>query len=73
MGNVDLSYKEFKSKDELKSAIKSGEVDIAFIDFDYTNDNGLYTETVPILYTKVYMITREGQKFLESLEKRRII
>ena len=31
--------------------------------------NGLYTETVPILYTKVYMITREGQEFLESLEE----
>ena len=30
--------------------------------------NGLYSETIPILYTKVYMITREGQEFLENLE-----
>ena len=31
-------------------------------------DNGLYSETLPVLYTKVYMITREGQEFLEEKE-----
>lgn len=29
-------------------------------------DNGLYTTTNPILFTKVYMITAKGQEILES-------
>ena len=43
MADIDLNYKEFSSKEELSSAIKSGNVDIAFIDFNYKNEQGLYT------------------------------
>ncbi len=43
MANIDLEYKEFSSREELSSAIKSGNIDIAFIDFDYQNEQGLYT------------------------------
>ena len=43
MGDISLSYKEFESKEKLKDAIKDGSVDIAFIDFEYTNEDGLYT------------------------------
>ena len=43
MANIDLEYKKFSSREELSSAIKSGNVDIAFIDFDYKNEQGLYT------------------------------
>ena len=43
MANIDLEYKEYSSKEELSSAIKSGNVDVAFIDFTYKNEQGLYT------------------------------
>ena len=43
MANIDLEYKKFSSREELSSAIKRGNVDIAFIDFDYKNEQGLYT------------------------------
>ena len=43
MANIDLEYKKYSSREELSSAIKSGNVDIAFIDFNYKNDQGLYT------------------------------
>ena len=43
MANMDLEYKEYSSKEELSSAIKSGNIDLAFIDFDYKNEQGLYT------------------------------
>lgn len=43
MANIDLEYKEYSSREELSSAIKSGNIDIAFIDFNYKNDQGLYT------------------------------
>jgi len=43
MGNIELEYKEYSSREELSSAIKSGNVHLAFIDFDYQNEQGLYT------------------------------
>ena len=43
MANIEFEYKEYQSSDKLKDAIKSGEVDVAFIDFDYSNEQGLYT------------------------------
>lgn len=43
MANIDLEYKEYSSSEKLDEAIKKGEVDIAFIDFDYKNEQGLYT------------------------------
>lgn len=43
MANIDLEYKEYSSNEKLDEAIKNGKVDIAFIDFDYKNEQGLYT------------------------------
>lgn len=43
MANMDFSYKEYDSKEDLDAAIKAGEVDIAFIDFDYKNESGKYS------------------------------
>ena len=43
MANIDLEYKEYSSREELSSAIKSGNIDMAFIDFNYKNEQGLYT------------------------------
>lgn len=43
MANIELEYKEYASSEKLSEAIKKGEVDIAFIDFDYKNEQGLYT------------------------------
>lgn len=30
-------------------------------------DNGLYTESFPVLFAKVYMLTKEGEKILQEL------
>ena len=43
MANIDLNYKEYPSNEKLSEAIKNGEVDIAFIDYDYKNEQGNYT------------------------------
>lgn len=43
MADIELNYKEYSSSDELATAIKNGEVDIAFIDFEYENTEGNYT------------------------------
>lgn len=66
MADIDLNYKEFSSKEELSSAIKSGNVDIAFIDFNYKNEQGLYTvssfspQMVAISKTNYRISSKEG-------------
>ncbi len=43
MASMDIEYKEYKNNDELKNAIKNNKLDFAFIDFDYSNENGKCT------------------------------
>lgn len=43
MANIELEYKEYDNNEKLKEAIKKGEVDVAFIDFEYQNEKGNYT------------------------------
>ena len=43
MANIEFEYKEYRTKEKLKEALKNGEVDLAFIDFDYKNESGKYT------------------------------
>jgi len=43
MADIELEYKEYENTEKLKDAIKNGEVDVAFIDFEYQNENGNYT------------------------------
>lgn len=72
MANIDLKYKGYSSKDELAAAIKSGNIDVAFIDFDYKNEQGLYTvssfspQMVAISKTNYRISNKEG------LENRKI-
>lgn len=66
MANIDLNYKDYSSKEELAAAIKSGNVDIAFIDFDYKNEQGQYTvssfspQMVAISKTDYRISNKEG-------------
>lgn len=66
MANIDLEYKEYSSSDKLDDAIKKGEVDIAFIDFDYKNEQGLYTinafnpQMVAVSGTNYRITNKEG-------------
>ncbi len=66
MADIDLNYKEFSTKEELSSAIKSGNVDVAFIDFNYKNEQGLYTvssfspQMVAISKTNYRISSKEG-------------
>ena len=45
MADVELNYKEYEKGEDLATAIKNEEVDIAFIDFAYENTNGNNTIT----------------------------
>lgn len=45
MADVELNYKEYEKSEDLATAIKNEEVDIAFIDFAYENTNGNNTIT----------------------------
>lgn len=66
MADIDLEYKEYSSSEKLDEAIKKGEVDIAFIDFDYKNEQGLYTinafnpEMVAISKTNYRITNKKG-------------
>ena len=66
MANIDLNYNDYSSKEELAAAIKSGNVDIAFIDFDYKNEQGKYTvssfspQMVAISKTDYRISNKEG-------------
>ncbi len=66
MANIDLEYKEYSSSKRLDDAIKKGEVDIAFIDFDYKNEKGLYTisalnpQLVALSNTNYRITNKEG-------------
>lgn len=43
MANVEFAFKEYRTVEKLNEAINSGEVDVAFIDFEHQNTNGNYT------------------------------
>ena len=64
----ELNTSMYQIKNAYIGLKERGFIDLEeFCTYSEEYDNGLYTETVPILYTKVYMITREGQEFLEKL------
>lgn len=58
MANIEFNYKEYKTKEKLDEAIKSGEVDIAFIDFDYKNESGSYT--IPGFSSKMVALSKDN-------------
>jgi diguanylate cyclase (GGDEF)-like protein len=43
MDNIDFSYVKYDTKEELLNDIKSNKVDLAFIDFEYNDENSSYT------------------------------
>lgn len=66
MANMEIEYKEYKTSDELATAIKNKEVDIAFIDFDYENLEGNFTvnaftpQMVALSKTNYLITSKEG-------------
>lgn len=43
MTNIDINYIPFDNKEKLKKAIEKNEIDFAFIDFEYENEQGYKT------------------------------
>lgn len=43
MNNIDFSYVKYDTKEELLNDMKSNKVDLAFIDFEYKDENASYT------------------------------
>ena len=72
MANIELEYKEYSSSEKLKSAIKKGEVDLAFIDFDYINEQGLYT--ISAFTPNMVALSHENYRITnkEGLENRKL-
>lgn len=72
MANIELEYKEYSSSEKLKNAIKKGEVDLAFIDFDYTNEQGLYT--ISAFTPNMVALSHENYRITnkEGLENRKL-
>lgn len=66
MAKMDIEYKEYSSDEALTEAIESGDVNIAFIDFEYDNNNGLYTSNgfntslVALSKTNYQITSKEG-------------
>ena len=66
MADIELKYKEYDSSSDLASAIKNGQVDIAFIDFDYENTDGKYTvkafspQMIALSETNYSITSKEG-------------
>ena len=66
MAHMDIEYKSYSDKEALTKAIESGDIDIAFIDFDYDNTNGLYTTNgfntalVALSKTNYQMFSKDG-------------
>lgn len=56
---IQKAYRNLKEKGYMK-------IDKAPIYWE-EYDNGLYTQTIPILFTKVYVITKEGEKMLQEI------
>ena len=72
MASIDLNYKGYSSQEKLADAIKSGNIDIAFIDFDYKNDQGLYT--VSSFSPQMVAISKSNYRISskEGLENRKL-
>lgn len=59
MANIEFEYMPYKTKADLVKAIENKKVDIAFIDFDYENEDALSTKTPFIL--KMVALSKEYQ------------
>ena len=72
MANIDFNYKGYSSKEKLDDAIKSSNVDIAFINFDYKNEQGLYT--VSSFSPQMVAISKSNYRISskEGLENRKL-
>lgn len=55
---IQKAYRSLKEKGYMK-------IDKTPIYFE-EYDNGLYTEAIPVLFTKAYMITKEGEKIINQ-------
>lgn len=45
MAQIEFDYVEYDTKDELIEAFENGYIDLAFINFEYQNDDALYTSS----------------------------
>ena len=59
MANIEFEYIPYKTKADLVKAIENKKVDVAFIDFDYENEDALSTKTPFIL--KMVALSKEYQ------------
>lgn len=59
MANIEFEFIAYDSEEKLNNAIKQGIVDIAFINFDYTNDSGY--KTISAFDSKLVALSKNNQ------------
>lgn len=59
MANIEFEYIAYDSEEKLNNAIKQGIVDIAFINFDYTNESGY--KTISAFDSKLVALSKNNQ------------
>lgn len=64
MANMEFDFISYDTQDKLINAIKQGVVDIAFINFDYTNENGY--KTVSAFDSKLVALSKNNQMITDK-------
>lgn len=59
MANIEFEFIEYETEEKLTNAIKQGVVDIAFINFDYTNESGY--KTISAFDSKLVALSKNNQ------------
>ena len=66
----ELKTSQYQIKKTYKDLLEKGYIKLEKVPTQYEEyDNGLYTENIPILYTKVYVLTDKAIELLKKEDK----
>lgn len=73
--DIEFKYKEYDNKKDLKKAIESGEIDIYFDYYNYSDDK--YLQTLSTFVEEYVVLARESDEYIinsfESLKDREVV
>ena len=66
----ELNTSEYQVRKAYRILLKKGYIKLDKMPTQYEEyDNGLYTENIPVLYTKVYVLTDKARELLKKEDK----
>lgn len=66
----ELNTSEYQVRKVYKSLLEKGYIKLEKMPTQYEEyDNGLYTENIPVLFTKVYVLTDKARELFEKEDK----